>query len=184
MGRPLVSRALLLRAVAAMPLLWLLGCDKPKPVAYSATDLTGTTLDREGLAQALLDQTGQPRRLDDFRGRLVVLFFGYTQCPDVCPTVLSTMSQVMELLGTDAPKVQVVFVTIDPERDVQALLAQYLGAFHPSFLGLRGDAAATARWAESFKVHYERRPGAAPGQYTMDHSTGSYVLDARGRLRL
>lgn len=181
-ARAVVSRAWLLRAAAALPLLWLLGCDKP--TLYSATNLTGTELDRQGLTQTLTDQNGQARRLDDLRGRLVVLFFGYTQCPDVCPTVLSTMSQTMALLGEDGRQVQVVFVTIDPERDTQELLAQYLGAFHTSFLGLRGDAAATARVARSFKIHYEKRPGTVPGQYAMDHSTGSYVLDRRGRLRL
>lgn len=182
MTAPVVARARLLRAAALLPLAWLLGCHKP--VAYRATDLTGTDLDPEGMAQRLLDHTGQARRLSDFQGRVVVLFFGYTQCPDVCPTVLTTMSQVMDLLGADGQRLQVLFVTIDPERDTQALLAQYLPLFHKSFLGLRGDASATARVAKSFKVNYEKRPGAVPGQYAMDHSTGSYVLDAKGRLRL
>ncbi|WP_310738508.1 SCO family protein [Ideonella alba] len=182
-----MSRAVWLRAATCVPLLWLLGCDQPaapRATPWRGTDLSGTDLDRDGLAQALSDHTGQARRLDGFRGQLVVLFFGYTQCPDVCPTVLGTMSQAMQQLGEDAHKVQVVFVTIDPERDTQVLLAQYLGAFHAGFLGLRGDAAATARVARTFKVHYEKRPGTSPGQYAMDHSTGSYVLDAHGRLRL
>jgi protein SCO1/2 len=182
MSAAMFTRARLLRAGALMSVAWLLGCHKP--VTYRATDLTGTELDPEGLAQRLLDHTGQLRRLTDFQGQVVVLFFGYTQCPDVCPTVLTTMSQVMDLLGSDGRKLQVLFVTIDPERDTQALLAQYLPLFHPSFLGLRGDASATALVAKAFKVHYEKRQGAVPGQYAMDHSTGSYVLDAKGRLRL
>ncbi len=182
MRAPVFSRARLLRAAALLPVAWLLGCHKP--VVYHATDLTGTELDPEGLAQRLLDHTGRARRLSDFRGQVVVLFFGYTQCPDVCPTVLTTMSQVMDLLGSDGRKLQVLFVTIDPERDTQALLAQYVPLFHPGFLGLRGDASATALVAKAFKVHYEKRAGAVPGQYAMDHSTGSYVLDAKGKLRL
>ena len=113
----------------------------------------------------------------------MVLFFGYTQCPDVCPTTLSTLAQAMKLLGADADRVQVLFVTIDPARDTPALLAQYVPAFDPHFLGLWGDAEATGRTAKEFKILYEKVPGATPGSYTMDHSAGSYVFDAQ-RLRL
>ena len=132
----------------------------------------------------LTDHNGKPRKLSDFQGKVVVIFFGYTQCPDVCPTVLTKMREVMTLLGSDAEKLQVVFVTIDPERDTQALLAQYVPAFHPSFVGIYGDASATAAIAKDFKIFYQKQAGTTPASYTMDHSSGSYVIDAKGKLRL
>ena len=128
---PMLSRTRLLRTGVLVSVAWLMGCRKP--VSFHATDLTGTELDREGMAQSLVDHTGQPRRLADFRGKVVVLFFGYTQCPDVCPTVLALMRQAMDMLGSDGQRVQILFVTIDPERDTQALLAQYLPLFHQTF---------------------------------------------------
>jgi protein SCO1/2 len=112
------------------------------------------------------------------------MFFGYTQCPDVCPTTLAALADAMKKLGPDADRVQVLFVTIDPERDTPALLSQYVPAFDPRFLGLYGDADATARTAKEFKILYQKVPGAAPGSYTMDHSAGTYVFDPQGRLRL
>jgi protein SCO1/2 len=114
----------------------------------------------------------------------VVVFFGYTQCPDVCPTTLATLAEAMKRLGSDADRVQVLFVTVDPERDTPELLKQYVPAFDRRFLGLWGDADATARTAKEFKVIYEKVPGASPASYTMDHSAGSYVFDPQGRLRL
>ena len=133
---------------------------------------------------ALTDHTGKPRTLADFRGKVVVLFFGYTQCPDVCPTTLATLAEVMQRLGPDAASVQVLFVTIDPERDTAELLSQYVPAFNPSFVGLSGDAEATARTAKEFKILYQKQPGRTPGSYTMDHSAGTFVFDPQGRLRL
>ena len=112
------------------------------------------------------------------------MFFGYTQCPDVCPTTLSELAAAMKALGAQADQVQVLFATIDPERDTQALLAQYVPAFDPRFLGLYGDAAATARVAKEFKVFYAKVPGKAAGSYSMDHTAASYVFDRNGKLRL
>lgn len=171
-----------LRWSALLATVLLFACGKPP--AFNSTDLTGTEIGSTGLAQTLTDHTGKPRKLSDFQGKMVVIFFGYTQCPDVCPTVLTKMREVMSLLGKDGEKVQVVFMTIDPERDTQALLSQYVPAFHPSFLGVFGDADATAAVAKDFKIFYQKSPGTTPGSYTMDHSSGSYVIDAKGKLRL
>ena len=114
----------------------------------------------------------------------MVIFFGYTHCPDICPTTLADMAGVMKKLGKDADRVQVLFVTVDPERDTPAVLSQYVPAFDPRFLGLYGDLAATQRAAKEFKIFFEKRPASAPGAYTIDHSAQSYVLDPQGRLRL
>jgi len=123
------------------------------------------------------------RTLADFRGKVVTIFFGYTHCPDVCPTVLAEMAQVMRELGPDGKNVQVLFVTVDPERDTPDVLRKYVPAFYPSFLGLYGDANATARTAKEFKIVYQKNalPG---GGYSMDHSAGTYIYDRKGRLRL
>jgi protein SCO1 len=114
----------------------------------------------------------------------VVMFFGYTRCPDVCPTTLAELKAVKEQLGGDGKRLQVLFVTVDPERDTQRLLANYVPAFDPSFLGLYGDSATTARVAKDFRVFYQKSPGKTPGGYTVDHTAGSYVFDPQGRLRL
>lgn len=133
----------------------------------------------------LTDHTGKVRTLADFKGKAVVLFFGYTHCPDVCPTTMLEWKTVMEQLGEDANRVQVMFVTVDPERDTQSLLAQYVPAFDQRFLGMRPESqAALQQVARSFKVYYAKVPGTAPGNYTMDHSAGSYVFDPQGQLRL
>jgi protein SCO1 len=150
-------------------------------VKFAGTDITGADY---GKHFALTDHRGRPRRLEDFRGKVATLFFGYTQCPDVCPTNLSTMARVMKLLGHDAERVQVLFVTVDPERDTPAVLSQYVPSFYPDFLGLYGDAATTARTAQEFKVFYQKVPGKTPTRYTVDHTAGTYVFDPKGRLRL
>ena len=160
----------------------LLGCsEKAAAPAFKNTDLTGL-----GYAQefALTDHNGKARTLADFKGKLVVMFFGYTQCPDVCPTTMVEMANVMKELGPDADQVQVLFVTVDPERDTQALLAQYVPAFDPRFLGLYGDAQATAKVAKEFKLFYAKVEGKTAGSYTMDHTAGSYVFDRNGKIRL
>jgi protein SCO1/2 len=171
-----------LLAILALAVL-LAGCDKlfNKPPSFDNTDVTGIDY---GKGFALTDHNGKPRTLADFRGKVVVLFFGYTQCPDVCPTTMAELANVMQQLGPQASQVQVLFVTLDPERDTQALLAQYVPAFNPSFLGLYGDTAATAKVAKEFKLYYSKVPGATPGSYTIDHMAGSYVFDREGRLRL
>ncbi len=132
----------------------------------------------------LTDHNGQARSLGDFKGKAVVLFFGYTQCPDVCPTTLSTMREAMSLLGEDAKRVQVLFATVDPARDTPQLLAQYVPNFHPSFLGLLGTEATIAATARDFKVFYVKQPGKTADTYSVDHSTGSYAFDPQGKLRL
>ena len=168
-------------SVAGLLLAALLaGCGGGAP-KFKNTDITGAGY---GKALSLTDQNGKHRTLADFRGKVVLLFFGYTHCPDVCPTTLAELSQVVRMLGPAADRVQVLFVTVDPERDTAAVLAQYVTAFDPRFLGLYGDAAATRRAAKEFKVFYEKHDGTAPGEYSMDHSAGTYVIDPRGRLRL
>jgi protein SCO1/2 len=171
-----------LLALMALALL-LTGCDKVdnRPAAFQNTDLTGLDYARDF---ALTDHTGKPRTLADFKGKVVVMFFGYTQCPDVCPTTMAEMANVVKELGPAGKDVQVLFVTIDPERDTQQLLASYVPAFNPTFLGLYGDAAATARVAKEFKVFYAKVPGSTPENYSMDHTAGSYVFDRNGKLRL
>ncbi|HEV7813541.1 MAG TPA: SCO family protein, partial [Janthinobacterium sp.] len=133
---------------------------------------------------ALTGHDGKPRTLADFQGKAVVVFFGFTQCPDVCPTAMVTLADVMKRLGADADRVQVLFVTVDPERDTPQLLAQYVPAFDKRFLGLYGDDAATKKVAKEFKVFYAKVEGKTPGSYTMDHTAGTYVFDRTGKLRL
>jgi protein SCO1/2 len=157
----------------------LAGCSEP--VSFKATDISGADWGKDF---NLTDHLGQARRLSDFKGKAVVLFFGYTQCPDVCPTTLISMRDAIGLLGPDASRVQVLFATLDPTRDTTELLAQYVPAFHPSFIGLRGDETSIAALAKDFKVFYAKQPGSTPGSYSIDHSTGSYAFDPQGRLRL
>lgn len=147
---------------------------------FTLTDVTGAKFGREF---ALADHHGTPRTLADFRGKVVAMFFGFTQCPDVCPTALAELAAVLKDLGAQASEVQVLFVTLDPERDTPALLGQYVTAFHPAFVGLRGDADALARTAAEFKVFYQKQPGAGGG-YSLDHTAGTYLFDREGRLRV
>ena len=170
-----------LRHLAAVALAAsLLACTAGGP-QFRASDITGSSFGRDF---ELRDPQGNARRLADFRGKAVVVFFGYTQCPEVCPTTLASLAEAMKELGPDADRVQVLFITVDPERDTPALLAQYVPAFDPRFLGLYGDAEATARTAKEFKIIYQKVPGSSVGTYTMDHSAGTYVFDPQGRLRL
>ncbi|HVS27437.1 MAG TPA: SCO family protein [Burkholderiales bacterium] len=158
----------------------LAGCGAPKET-FQSTDITGADFGRDF---HLTDHNGKARSLADFKGKVVVLFFGYTHCPDVCPTTLAEFALTMKELGEDAKKVQVLFVTVDPERDTPALIAQYVPSFNPGFLGLYGDAQATAAVAKEFKIVYQKNAGSRPGEYTMDHSAGTYVFDPSGKLRL
>lgn len=148
---------------------------------FVSTDITGA---QYGQTLKLTDHTGAVRTLADYRGKVVTIFFGYTQCPDVCPTNLSNMAEVMRLLGPQADKVQVLFVTVDPERDTQELLAQYVPAFDPRFVGLYGDVTTTKAVAKDFKVFYQKQGDTSGTAYTVDHSTGTYVFDPQGSLRL
>jgi protein SCO1/2 len=158
----------------------LAACDAGGP-QFRSTDITGVGY---GQSLALTDHHGKARRLEDFRGKAVVLFFGFARCPDVCPTTLADMAQVMRQLGPLADRVQVLFVTVDPERDTQAALAKYVPAFDKRFVGLRGDLEATRAAAKEFKVYFAQRPAERPGEYAVDHSAQSYVIDPAGRLRL
>jgi protein SCO1 len=165
----------------------LTACDKlglasaSAPAAFKGADITGASYARE---LSLPDMNGKPRTLADFHGKVTVIFFGYTQCPDVCPTTMAELAAVKKALGADGDKVQGIFVTVDPERDTPELLKTYVGAFDPSFVALRGTLPQTQEAAKQFKVFFEKVPGKTPGSYTMDHSAGSFVLDQSGRPRL
>jgi len=159
----------------------LAGCGAERPAPkFQLTDITGVPW---GKKLELTDHTGQRRTLADFKGKVVVVFFGFTHCPDACPTTLSELAAVAQALGPDADKLQVLLVTVDPERDKPELLKQYVPSFHPTFLGLYGSAEETAAAAKEFKVYYQKQPQPA-GSYTMDHSAGTFVLDKAGQLRL
>ncbi|HKW83385.1 MAG TPA: SCO family protein [Burkholderiaceae bacterium] len=156
----------------------------PKPaekLQFKGTDITGAEY---GRALALTDQDGKSRSLADFKGKVVVVFFGYTQCPDVCPTTMAELAQVKKSLGQDGDRLQGIFVTVDPERDTPAVLKSYMGSFDPSFVALRGTVEQTKEVAKEFKVFFAKVPGRAPDSYTMDHTAGSYVFDSNGKLRL
>lgn len=171
-------------AALALPLAFSLsGCDKlaGKQASFQNTDVTGLDYAK---GFSLIDHTGKPRTLADYKGKVVVVFFGYTQCPDVCPTTMAEMAGVMQKLGAQADQVQVLFITLDPERDTQQLLASYVPAFDKRFVGLYGTLEQTARTAKEFKVFYAKVPGTTPGSYTIDHTAGSYVFDRDGKLRL
>jgi len=167
--------------------LWVLaaallgGCgDRSPGPKFRLTDLTGAGF---GGQLALTDHSGTPRTLADFRGKVVAVFFGFTHCPDVCPMALAELAQVVKALGPAGDRVQVLFVTVDPERDTQQVLQRYVPSFNPSFLGLYGDLDATARAAKEFKVYFQKQPP-KDGHYSVDHSAGIYILDPEGRLRL
>jgi protein SCO1/2 len=155
-------------------------CGQSTAPKFQLTDVTGASF---GKALALTDHTGKARTLADFQGKVVVIFFGFTQCPDVCPATLSEMAKVVKELGADGGKVQVLFVSVDPERDTRELLRQYVTAFHPSFIGLSGDAEATKVAAKEFKIYVQKQPTKGGG-YSVDHSAGTFILDGQGRLRL
>ncbi len=155
-------------------------CSSSGP-SFRNTDITGAPYGRDF---SLTDHQGRHESLADFRGKAVIVFFGYTYCPDVCPTTLLEIKQALQQLGEDARRVQVLFVTLDPERDTPQMLARYVPAFDPDFLGLYGDLEQTAKVAKEFKVFYQKVPGKSPDSYTLDHTSGIYVFDPQGRLRL
>lgn len=178
MTRP--RRRVVLAAGAAAALL--AACERsPAKASFKATDITGADY---GKTLSLTDHAGKPRTLADFQGKAVVVFFGFTQCPDVCPTTLATMAEAMKTLGAESDRVQVVFVTLDPERDTPAVLSQYVTAFDPRFLGLVGTPEQTKDTAREFKVFFQKVPGKTEGTYGIDHTAASFVIDPKGRLRL
>lgn len=158
----------------------LAACSESKP-QFKSIDLTGADYAKDF---QLADHNGQPRSLKDFRGKLVVLFFGYTQCPDVCPTTMAELAEAKKLMGADGNKVQGVFITVDPERDTAEVLKGYMANFDPTFLALRGTPEQVAALAKDFKVYFKKVDGKTPTSYTMDHSAASFVYDTQGRLRL
>ncbi len=174
------KRALLLLGALS---LTLAGCDlyKPEKSSFKGVDLTGAKYARE---LQLPDIEGRSRSLADFKGKVVVVFFGFTQCPDVCPTTMAELAQVKKALGADGDKVQGVFVTVDPDRDTPELLKAYLGSFDPGFVALRGSPEQLKAAAQEFKVYYAKVPGKTPESYTMDHTAASFIFDTEGRIRV
>ncbi|MBA2659386.1 MAG: SCO family protein [Nitrosospira sp.] len=162
-------------------MLLLAGCGTTGKPTFISTDITGAEFGKDF---RLADHTGEIRSLGDFKGKAIVLFFGYTHCPDICPATMGELAAAMQKLGKDAARVQVLFVTVDPDRDTPALLKEYLSAFNPTFLGLSGDAQATKGIANEFKIVYQKQMGTSSDHHTMDHSAGSYIFDTKGQLRL
>lgn len=158
----------------------LAGCSERAAQKFELTDVTGAPF---GKKLELTDHNGKRRTLADFKGKVVVVFFGFTHCPDACPTTLAELATVARELGPDAKRLQVLLVTVDPERDTPEVLRQYVPSFNPGFLGLHGTADETAAAAKEFKVYFQKQPQPG-GSYTMDHSAGTFVLDKEGRLRL
>ena len=156
-------------------------CSKAEAPHFKSIDLTGADYARDF---ALPDQHGQVRSLKDFAGKVVVVFFGFTQCPDVCPTSMAELAQIKQSLGADSDKLQAIFITVDPERDTPELLKAYMGNFDPSFLALRPAIDKLPDVAKAFKIYYKKVEGTATGSYSMDHSAGSYVYDPKGQIRL
>lgn len=152
-----------------------------KKVEFRGVDVTGAEYARD---LPLTDHHGQPRRMADFAGKVVVVFFGFTQCPDVCPTSMQELAEVKKMLGADGDRLQGIFVTVDPDRDTPEVLKAYMANFDPTFLALRGTPEQLAAVAKDFKIYYKKVDGKTPTSYTMDHSAGSYVYDTAGRLRV
>jgi len=160
----------------------LAACGKPAPQAsYNGVDITGAEYARK---LQLTDANGKPRQLGDFKGKVTVVFFGYTQCPDVCPATMAELAAVKKSLGAQGDRVQGVFVTVDPARDTPEVLKSYMSGFDPSFVALRGTPEETRAAAKEFKVFFAANPGKSDGSYTVDHTAGSYVFDTEGRVRL
>ncbi len=181
-------RSWLLRAAALTTALLtgVAGCDGRAPGAaarpsFKGVDITGAEYAR---TLALTDPEGQVRTLTDYKGKVVVVFFGYTQCPDVCPTTMAELAEIKRQLGADGARVQGIFVTVDPERDTAALLKAYVANFGPDIVGLRGTPDEIKAAAKEFKVFYSKVPGKTDTSYTVDHTAGSYVFDAQGKVRL
>ncbi len=179
-SRTALSRRSLLGATLGATGLFIAGCSEA-PASFSGIDITGADY---ATGFSLTDHNGQPRTLADFKGKAVVLFFGFTQCPDVCPTTMTELAEAKRLLGADGERLQGLFVSIDPERDTPEIMKQYMASFDPSFLALYAAPDQLAALAKSYKMYYKKVDGPTPTSYTMDHSAGSYVYDPQGRIRL
>ncbi|MET4579381.1 SCO family protein [Ottowia thiooxydans] len=181
-----MQRRSTLKSLAAASVLLPLGllgaCSESKTVQFQSVDITGADYAK---GFKLTDVNGQARTLEDFKGKVVVLFFGFAQCPDVCPTTLSELAEVKKMLGADGDKLQGVFVTVDPERDTPEVLKAYTAAFDPSFVALYADSPEKlAETTKDFKIYFKKVDGKTPGSYTIDHTAASYIYDPSGRLRL
>lgn len=177
----MISRRFCL-SLAAAAVLVVSACERTAPPHhFNSIDLTGAEYARQ---INLPDFDGKPRTLADFKGKVVAVYFGYTQCPDACPTTLAELAGVDKALGADAARLQVLFITVDPARDTAALLKNYVTNFRPDFLALRGDEKQTKATADEFKIFYEKVPGKTPDSYTIDHISGIYLFDTQGRVRL
>ncbi|MGZ8262249.1 MAG: SCO family protein [Methylotenera sp.] len=177
-----------MRNLFLVPLMLLLAACNPTqdtvqkpPAKFVATDITGADFPNP---LRLPDHTGKLRTMSDFKGKVVILYFGYMHCPDVCPTTMYDLKQTMKLLGDKADQVQVLFVTLDPERDTQEALAQFVPSFDKRFIGLRGSLQETAETIGNFKIFYSKVEGKTKNDYTIDHSSGLYVFDKEGKIRL
>ena len=180
---PHICRRLCTALLIAGAVFLASGCKQPveQQELFKATDVAGANFARDF---HLTDHNGRPRTMSDFKGRVVVLFFGYIHCPDICPNTLSELAAVMQRLGSDAVRVQVLFATLDPERDTPAVLAQFVPSFNPKFIGLYGTSSQIAETAKEYKLVYQKQPGKRKGSYTLDHSAGTYLYDTAGKLRL
>ena len=175
------KRRALLALAGAIGVTGLLAACGKKDVQFKGSDISGTKL---GQDMAMQDGSGQVRTLADYQGKVAVIFFGFTQCPDVCPTAMAELSQAMTLLGDDAQKVQVIMISVDPARDTPEVLSAYVQAFNPSFVGLTGTPEQLSTTAKSFKTYYAKSAGATPEQYSMDHASSFYILDQQGEARV
>lgn len=174
-------RRSLLAAALATGVLAACSDGKPAAPSFAGIDITGADY---ATGFDLADQFGQRRTLADFKGKVVLVFFGFTQCPDVCPTTLTEIAQVKQALGADGERVQGIFISVDPERDTPEIMKEYMASFDPSFLALQAPLDQLPEVAKSFKIYYKKVEGKTPTSYTMDHSAGTYVYDPQGRIRL
>jgi protein SCO1 len=178
-----------IKSIAALAIITLAitvftGCTEKK-LEFKAVDITGADYAKDFAADgAMLDHNGKPRSIKDFAGKVVVVFFGFTQCPDVCPGTMAELAEVKKLLGKDGDKLQGIFITVDPERDTPAVLKAYMANFDPTFLALSTTPEKLAIVAKDFKTYYKKAPGRTESSYTMDHSAGSFVYDTTGKVRL
>ena len=176
----MLQRRVVMRIGLGAIALLLAACN-PSKLSFSSVDVTGADYAK---GFELSDHNGQVRHLSDFAGKVVVVFFGYTQCPDVCPATMIELAQVKKLLGADGERLQALFVTLDPERDTPELLKAYMVNFDPMFLALRPTLEQLPVLAKDFKIYYKKVAGKSADGYTMDHSAGSYICDTKGKLRL
>lgn len=176
-----VSRRWALRTAAGALALALLSACSDAPQSFKGVDITGADY---ATGFSLTDHNGQKRTLADFKGKAVVVFFGFTQCPDVCPTTMGELAQAKRLLGADGERLQGLFISVDPERDTPEVMKQYVANFDPSFLALYAAPGELEALARSYKVYFKKVEGKTPTSYTIDHSAGSYVYDPEGRIRV